>query len=312
MGEVCPYGPSVACRVACIAPLVAPASGEGSDPWHAVTVERSTRRFSGGVGLREQFTPASLTSHPSRPWPQGCLSSLPPSMEEKWKTPLGLAANEEGFGLATVPSGRRENWFSPRLRQEPRTGTMDNFARGSRTPFPFDLGPFTGTGQGEEGVAWFATLRDPLNEPTSAEKGKDRHGVTVKKDDLFAALAERSRCLEERRRGEGGVWHGLFLLSRMVYKARPGTSALRALRAPVLSRCVTVLWIHESDQRGVWGQDRSRRRPKKPPRLTAQGRGFFVLLVKPPLFIWGIPTEGSDCPAGPGRAKRAHVTPLRG
>lgn len=38
--------------------------GEGRALFHAVTVERSTRRFCGGVGLREQSTPASVCLDP--------------------------------------------------------------------------------------------------------------------------------------------------------------------------------------------------------------------------------------------------------
>jgi len=50
LGEVCPFGPIVACRVACVAPLVAPASGEGVTPWHAVTVEDPRAVFVGVLG----------------------------------------------------------------------------------------------------------------------------------------------------------------------------------------------------------------------------------------------------------------------
>jgi hypothetical protein len=53
-------------------------------------------------------------------------------MGEKRKTPLGLAANEEGFWSFDRPSGARKLVVSPATAKEPRTVTMENFGRGSR------------------------------------------------------------------------------------------------------------------------------------------------------------------------------------
>lgn len=114
-GEACPFGPCVACRVACVAPLVAPASGGGSDPRHAVTVERSTRRFCGGVGLREQSTPASVCLDPVTAAAAGESSRLcRQAWEKNGKPPSAWRQTRRAFGLSTVPA-ELGNWLSPRL-----------------------------------------------------------------------------------------------------------------------------------------------------------------------------------------------------